>query len=312
MVENFFVFDAHTHFFSFNFYRLLIEQKEERESLETELERIQEKTKIEIPPGEPKKLADRWITEMDKYEIHRIVAFASLPGDESSISEAISAYPERLIGYFMVNPTLPHAADITERNLRDLRFKGILLFPAMYHFHVYEPRLEPIYELAQKYHVPVFTHFGILKVKIRDVIGLPSAFDGTFANPTDLHRTAIRFPRVNFIVPHFGAGYFREVLFLGEQCRNVYVDTSSSNSWMQTLPYSIDLKTVFQKAVSVFGADRILYGSDSGVFPRGYRVDVLQSQLQTLRDLQLPDDHIQKILGRNLLKLLKISQNVES
>lgn len=312
MVEKFFVFDAHTHFFSFNFYKLLIEQKEERQSLETELKRIQENTKIEIPPREPKKLADRWIAEMDKYGIHRIVSFASLPGDESSIAEAISAHPERLIGYFMLNPTLRNAADITERNLRDLRFKGILLFPAMYHFHEYEPRLQPIYELAQKYQVPVFTHFGILKVKIRDVIGLPSAFDGTFANPTDLHRTAIRFPRVNFIVPHFGAGYIREVLFLGEQCRNVYVDTSSSNSWMQTLPYSIDLKTVFQKAVSVFGADRILYGSDSGVFPRGYRIDVFQSQLQTLRDLQLPDDHIQKILGTNLLKLLEISQNVQS
>ena len=44
-------------------------------------------------------------------------------------------------------------------------------------------------------------------------------------------RCAIRGRRSS--LPHFGAGYFREALMLADLCPNVYLDTSSSNSWMR-------------------------------------------------------------------------------
>jgi predicted TIM-barrel fold metal-dependent hydrolase len=148
------------------------------------------------------------------------------------------------------------------------------------------------------------THFGILKIPIREAIGIKDQIDGTYSNPTDLHRVAVRHPDVNFIIPHFGAGYLREVLMLGSQCKNVYIDTSSSNSWIRVLPYNIDLKTVFAKVIDVFGVDRIIFGTDSGVFPRGYRIDILNQQIEILQELGLSDDEIQKILAGNLKKLL--------
>ena len=42
--------------------------------------------------------------------------------------------------------------------------------------------------------------------------------------------------KLMFIVPHFGGGYFHETLMLGHQAKNVYVDTSSSNSWIRLVP----------------------------------------------------------------------------
>ena len=68
-----------------------------------------------------------------------------------------------------------------------------------------------------------------------------------YSFPLDLHAIAVRYPRVPFIVPHFGAGYLREALMLADLCPNVYLDTSSSNSWMRY--EGLDLRTVFRRAL---------------------------------------------------------------
>ena len=78
----------------------------------------------------------------------------------------------------------------------------------------------------------VFVHCGVLSVGVRKKLGLPSAFDIAFGNPTHLHALALKFPTVPLIVPHFGAGLLREALMLADLCPNVYLDTSSSNSWI--------------------------------------------------------------------------------
>ena len=35
------------------------------------------------------------------------------------------------------------------------------------------------------------------------------------------------------IIPHFGAGLFREALMVADLCPNVLLDTSSSNGWIK-------------------------------------------------------------------------------
>ena len=39
------------------------------------------------------------------------------------------------------------------------------------------------------------------------------------------------FPPFPVIIPHFGAGFFREALMAADQCPTIHLDTSSSNSW---------------------------------------------------------------------------------
>jgi hypothetical protein len=109
---------------------------------------------------------------------------------------------------------------------------------------------------------------------------------------------------VNFVIPHFGAGYFREALMLCDLCPNVYLDTSSSNGWIRYQPASLDLKSVFRKALEVAGPQRLLFGSDSSYFPRGWHAQIFQTQVQALRDLDIAADRASLILGGNLERLL--------
>ena len=67
----------------------------------------------------------------------------------------------------------------------------------------------------------VFVHCGVLSVGVRKKLGLPSPFDIRFGNPLDLHAVALRYPQVPIIIPHFGAGLFREALMVADLCPNV-------------------------------------------------------------------------------------------
>jgi len=68
----------------------------------------------------------------------------------------------------------------------------------------------------------------------------------------------------------------------GAQCGNVYVDTSSSHSWLATEPNGLELADVFERALAVFGAERILFGTDSSLFPARWRRDLLLAQREAL------------------------------
>jgi predicted TIM-barrel fold metal-dependent hydrolase len=123
-----------------------------------------------------------------------------------------------------------------------------------------------------------------------------------YSNPLDLHAVALRHPGVHFIVPHFGAGYFREALMLADLCPNVYLDTSSSNSWMRF--EGLDLATVFRRALSVVGPGRLLFGSDSSFFPRGWNREVFEKQTSVLSELGIGGADARGILGGNLRRIL--------
>ena len=51
----------------------------------------------------------------------------------------------------------------------------------------------------------------------------------------DPARVALAHPEVPVIIPHFGAGFFREALMAADMSRNILLDTSSSNDWISGL-----------------------------------------------------------------------------
>ena len=62
---------------------------------------------------------------------------------------------------------------------------------------------------------------------------------------------------------------------------NVYLDTSSTNRWMAYHP-SLTLRDVFRQALDVAGPDRLLFGSDSSFFPRGWNRQIYDAQATAL------------------------------
>jgi predicted TIM-barrel fold metal-dependent hydrolase len=145
----------------------------------------------------------------------------------------------------------------------------------------------------------VFVHCGVLSVGARRKLGLPSPFDIRFGNPLDLHAVALAYPKVNVIVPHFGAGMFREALMLADLCPNVLLDTSSSNGWIKYEPHGLTLSAVFRQALAVAGPDRLLFGTDSSFFPRGWVMDVYERQSSALDEINASEEVRAKIFGGN-------------
>jgi len=281
------VSDAHVHFFSHRFFQALVSHPQE-------LPGIQEKLGIHLPPLDPPRLAEIWATELNKHGVSRAAIIASVPGDEASVLSAANAWPERFFPYAMVNPTAENAAVAPG-------LKAICLFPAMHRYSLHDPRVEPLISQAEAQRSAVFVHCGMLTVGIRRKLGLPSPFDMRFSNPLDLHAVALRHPRTPFLIPHFGAGLLREVLMLADLCPNVYLDTSSTNSWMRY--ESLDLKAVMRRALDVIGPTRLLFGTDSSFFPRGWNAEIFHTQARTLYELGLSAPDARRIFGENLEQL---------
>jgi predicted TIM-barrel fold metal-dependent hydrolase len=138
---------------------------------------------------------------------------------------------------------------------------------------------------------------------VRKRLGLPSLFDLRYSNPADVHALALRYPGLSFVIPHFGAGYFREALMVADLCPNVHLDTSSSNSWIRYLTPETDLKAVFRRALDVAGPRRLLFGTDSSFFPRGWQKDIFEIQAKILYELGVPREDAALIFGENLERI---------
>lgn len=278
------VWDAHVHFFSHRFYQSLAAQPQDVPAL-------QEKLGWHLPPIDPAALGETWATELNRHGIERAAIIASTPGDEASVLAAANAYPNRFLPYAMVNPTAENARVAPG-------LKAVCLFPAMHRYSMHDPRAEAIVDQAAAQGSAVFVHCGVLTIGVRKKLGLPCPFDMRFSNPLDVHAIALRYPRTPFVIPHFGAGMLREALMLADLCPNVRLDTSSSNSWMKY--EGLDLRTVFRRALEVAGPSRLLFGTDSSFFPRGWVATVFKSQTEVLTELGVSSADAQLILGGNL------------
>jgi predicted TIM-barrel fold metal-dependent hydrolase len=292
------VSDAHVHFFSLPFFASLANQSGKS------VEEVGRALNWRIPAF-PEDLATEWRNELNRCGVSRAALIASIPGDEDSVAAAVSAYPERFHGYFMANPMESGGIGRIRATLQRPRFQGVCLFPAMHHYSIADACLRPVFEAAaERPGSIVFVHCGVLTVGVRRKLGLPSRFDMRYSNPIDLHPVALDFPQVNFVIPHFGAGYFREALMLCDLCPNVHLDTSSSNSWIKYQAETLQLRDVFRRALDVAGPHRLLFGSDSSFFPRGWHAAILEAQIQVLQELAVTPEQARQILGGNLERLL--------
>ena len=286
--------DAHCHFFSSRFLELLAPDAGRGDELVFRLQWD--------PPGTPTELGDRWIAELDRHGVGRAALIASIPGDAVSVAEAVAHHPHRFVGFFMHNPMAVDADAVLARSLKDYQMDGICLFPAMHGYRLGDECVERVFRAAADGGAAVFVHCGVLTVGVRKKLGLPSRFDLRLGDPLALARTALGFPQVPVIVPHFGAGFFREALMAAEACPSIHFDTSSSNGWIKFVP-DLTLADVFRRALVVAGPDRLIFGSDSSFFPRGWRKVIHGAQRAILEELGTEREVCRKIFSGNFERL---------
>ena len=248
-------------------------------------------------PAEIDAMADRWAAELEAKGIHRIVFVTGQTND--LLAGVVRRHPHRFIGYAH-HQLQPGAGPELRRAVDELGLKGYKLLGPTVPIPFEDPSVRDVWEFCAERRLPVLIHFGYLG-RGGGVVAHPRM------SPLSLFEVARDFPEIPFIIPHFGAGYWQDLLALCWSLPNVYVDTSGSNQWIRWMPYPLTLEDLFRKAFETIGPERVLFGTDSAAFPRGFAQRYLDEQLRVCYTLNLSDAEVAAVFGGNAARLLGVT-----
>ena len=160
------------------------------------------------------------------------------------VAEQVAASAGRAIGFASVNPREPTAPDELERAIRRLGLRGLKLSPAYQEFDPRTPEAWRLYELANRWHIPVMFHSGG---------AYPASASLETANPVLLDPVARAFPDLPIIIAHLGQPWMGETVMLMRKNPNVFADLSARfhrpwqlyNGLVLALEYKVEGKLLF-------------------------------------------------------------------
>jgi len=196
-----------------------------------------------------------------------------------------------------VDPRDPGSADLLEREMT-AGFNGVKLLPVNRCYRVSDPACRPFFEKANELKAPICIHYGVTVDPTGDL---------RYADPIDLSPVARDFPDVPFVIAHFGAGWLDSVLRLAYQCKNVCVDTSGTNNWMDYHVPKMTLADVFERTLTAIGPQRVLFGTDSGT-TAAYRTWIKYQQVRTLEEMGLSDHDRDLVLRANAVRIYRLEE----
>lgn len=242
--------------------------------------------------------AERWSQEVERYGLEKIVFVTG--GGNDTLAQVIAMNPKRFIGFAHHDPFRPDAAGELRRAIGELGLRGYKILAPALSGALDSPALDALWATAEQLQIPVLVHFGVLG-------GGGGIAQHVNINPLILQTAAKGFPGINFIIPHFSAGYPQELLQLAWVCPNVSVDSSGNNEWARWMPYPLSLHDLFRKFYETIGPERILFGTDSEWFPRGFANRYYETQWQVCCEIGMDSDDLHKVFHDNAARLLHMS-----
>ncbi|MCX6714934.1 MAG: amidohydrolase family protein [Candidatus Uhrbacteria bacterium] len=191
---------------------------------------------------------------------------------------------------------------------------GIKLFAGYQMFHVSHPTMFPLYELAERFQLPVTIHGGELhhccsrERRNRRDLKCGNSFcwidrSGALAEPAVFYHAIHSFPRVNFVIAHLANPFFDQLRHLMIDCPNVYTDTSGqflSGTDEASSEYKQMIVEELHKFLAVpNGMDRMMFGSD---FP----IQSFADTIELVNMLGLSEDAKEKILWQNANRVYRL------
>ncbi|MGX8700509.1 amidohydrolase family protein [Caproiciproducens sp.] len=188
------------------------------------------------------------------------------------VAEAQRQYPDRIIGYAVVNPWDFGAEDELRRCLGGLGLHGLKLNPIRHGYALDRHEIvDPLFQICEEYDVPILCHGQ------SDLFNMPGKFD----------EMARSFPKVKLIMAHMGEpdGVDTAVRVVNRR-DNLYMDTAG-----------VMLHTL-QKALAQVDPHKILMGTDAswGRFELSMDLICKATDDETVRQL-LMGDNIARILN---------------
>lgn len=235
----------------------------------------------------------------------------------AEIAKIVKEFPDRFIGAGIIPVDSTQSISSELKRIKDLGLKALSLASSYNRKFLDDPMFLPVYEFCQKENLPVFIHSQIINPigfeRVDDPLLTPVVeyvFDVTMCLGRMMMSGIIsRYQNIRFIFGHFaGVVPFIKDRFdstyqmlrqraivkdLGalpsEILKQVYVDTSGVQS-----------ASMLKMALEVFGAERILWGSD---FPA--KRD-LASSIKAIEDLEITKKNKEAILRRNLEEIFSV------
>lgn len=208
------------------------------------------------------------LAQMDDCGVSRAIMIpeAALFGEPSGNLEAekaLSKHPDRFSGNFAYNPLYN---DELTRMLDDTFsrgfFVGFKILPAYWRRPVTDPGYVPMWEFADRHHLPILIH--------------------TWGDAHLLRDIAPKYPGAVFVLGHSNADKRAEAVELARRNPNILLEFCGSFTapidWVDT--------------IAQFGNDRIVFGSDTGAHSQAW-------ELGRLLSIPLPDKVLKPILADN-------------
>lgn len=194
--------------------------------------------------------------------------------DNATVAAAITAHPDRFLGWIFLNPRAAVGLDELERWRHLPGFVGVKLHPHWHGWPIADAL--PIARRCEELGLPILIHLG-------------------FGERGRWRVLADACPRLTLIFAHAGIPHFDRIWGAIQGDRRLWLDVSS--------PY-LDERTA-RDAVAAVGTDRVLYGTDA---PYGFHDDGGGYDYGAIRGwverLPVAAGAIDRVLGGNVERLL--------
>ncbi len=239
--------------------------------------------------------AEELIAEMDRAGVTRSVAFGFgwrdmdlCRRDNDYVMEAVARYPDRLIGFGIVNPAAGEEAvrEIERCAAGGLRGIGELM-PDGQGYRLDDERvMAPIVEAALAHGLLLLTHCS-------EPVGHLYPGKGT-VTPDEVIRFARLFPQATLVCAHWGGGtiFYELMPEIARIMRHVYYDTAASLYLYQD--------DIFELAAR-WAPGKVLFATD-------YPLIAPERLIQRMCAVRMPTATLRRMLGGNAWRVLRLEE----
>lgn len=205
------------------------------------------------------------------------------------IRQLVDAAPDKFIGFAGVDPLDPEAPDKLQDAFTRLNLKGLNLHTGRHHLLPSDPRMEPIYEICERYHKPIMFHAGL---------SWEPDTQTSYCTPLAFEIVAEKHPKLKICMGHFGWPWVRETAMLMLKYPNVYADTgalyfdNAREFYTQTFTRDIPITWINRSL-----RHQVMFGSNN---PRFEQIRMAQA----IGELGFRDSTLELIRGGNALEFI--------
>jgi hypothetical protein len=206
--------------------------------------------------------------------------------DNDYVIESVDRYPERLIGFAIVNPA---AGDEAIQEIERCAAAGLCgigeLMPDGQGYRLDDQQvMAPIVEATAEYGMPLLTHCS-------EPVGHLYPGKGT-VTPDEVIRFARLFPETTLVCAHWGGGaiFYELMPEVSQVMRNVYYDTAASLYLYQDDIFALAAR---------WAPGKVLFATD-------YPLITPHRFIQRMRAVRMPTATLRRMLGGNAWRVLEL------